>query len=99
MRVEDPDSDVVVARHLVPRWRILLWALVAFIGTPFVLTGLYRLTPDVPAWWVWPFAVVGSAAVALGWWRARWRPVSAAVLVSAAMWAVFLLWLLSTFGS
>lgn len=72
-------------------------ALIAFVATPFAITAVYRLTPvDLPGEELLPFAVVIAVAIALAVARPAYRIVSAAIVLSAAAWFVFLRWLFSS---
>jgi len=74
----------------------LAGGLVAFLLTPFAITGVFRLI-DVPT--VAPFAAAVLVAAWLWTTRSGLRPVALGIATGAVVHAGFLIWLFRTFYS
>ena len=70
--------------------------LVSAAAVPFLVTGFYRATPiGIPM--ATPFVLIAATAITLAF-LPRWRSVAAGLFIGAVAYAVFLYWLLLTWG-
>ena len=74
------------------RWQAVALGVVAFFGSPFVVTGLFRL--GIPG--VFPFVVLLAVAVAA--WAKRHRAIAVGLAGGTLAWAVALFLILSDMG-
>ena len=89
-------SSMSLPISLKNRWRSVAIGLLGTVFVPFFITGMYRLTSDeVPGAPLLPVELVAVMAAVT--WH-RWRALSVGLLVGIALWAVFLFWLISSFG-
>lgn len=90
------------SRRAAAAWQRVLLGVLAFIATPFLVTGIYRLLPEGAPFWLWsafPFAALGLLAVALWFFHSVPRPVSVGIVVGLLAHAVFLMFLFTQLGA
>lgn len=75
-------------------WKPILLGVLAFIATPFAVTGIYRVLPESAPYWLWsgfPFAVLGLFAVVLWFVASVPRSVSIGIGVGLVAHALLLM--------
>lgn len=77
--------------------RQVMIGLLAFLITPFAITGIFRLSDAVPT--TVPFLLAAALAVGVWRYRPRLRSVALGVAIGATAHAAFLAWLFDSSDS
>ena len=76
----------------------VLLGVLAFVATPILITGMFRVLPDAIPGWAPPATLAGAAIIL--WFTARVpRSVPIGMLAGCVGWTLFLYWLFARWDS